>query len=64
MESVCRRNLLWAYGDNDGMSGIVTACTASADVDVGSKDVDKFALAFVTPLRAQNDGHCISMMIN
>ena len=52
MESVCRRNLLGAYGDNDGMSGIVTACTASADVDVCTEDVDELSFAFVTPLGA------------
>jgi len=41
---------------NDGVSGVSTTVKASADIVVGSEDVDKLALAFVTPLGAKDDG--------
>lgn len=37
-------------GYDDGMASVVTACTAGTNVDLGRKNVDKFALAFVAPL--------------
>lgn len=41
---------IWTVGDNDGMSGVIATCTACADVDVCSQDIDQFAFAFVAPL--------------
>lgn len=64
MEGIGRRNLVRAYGYDDGVPSVVTTRTTSADVGVCSKDVDKFTLAFVTPLRTQNDGHYKMTMVS
>ena len=39
--------------DYNRVAGIVTACTTSANVGVGSENVDKFTLAFITPLGSE-----------
>lgn len=36
--------------DHDGVSGIVSSGTPSADVRFGGKDIDELALAFIAPL--------------
>lgn len=39
--------------DYDSVTGIVTACAASTNVRLGSENVDKFTLAFITPLGSE-----------
>ena len=60
-EEVERKRLfdaLGADGNDDRVSRVVAAGAARADVEVGGEDVDELALAFVAPLRPQNDGDC------
>jgi glutaredoxin-related protein len=40
---------------NDCVAGIVAALTADNDVCLGSKDVDDFPLALISPLHANQD---------
>lgn len=47
----------FGIGDDDGMSGVVPACTACTDVGLSSEDVDELAFALVAPLRSEHDGH-------
>lgn len=58
VKSKGRRDLLWADWNDDGVTRIVTACAACADVDLCREDVNEFTLAFVAPLCAENNGHC------
>ena len=47
-------SILVAIGHN-GVTGVCTAVEASAQVILGSQDVDQLALAFVAPLGAEDD---------
>lgn len=40
---------------NNGVASVGTSVEASAQVEIFSQNVDKFAFAFITPLGAQND---------
>jgi len=39
--------------DDDGVAGVVSAGASGANVCISSEDIDKFALALVTPLGAE-----------
>lgn len=41
---------------DDGVTSVVTALGAAADLGLGAEDVDKLALALITPLRTANNG--------
>ena len=56
MECEAGWDLFWADWDDDGVSSVVSASTASANVDVGSEDIDELALALVAPLGTKDDG--------
>src|SRR5262245_59268096 len=43
-----------AASNDDGMAGVVAALIASDDVEMGSERIDDLALAFVSPLRADD----------
>jgi hypothetical protein len=45
-----------AHGYNDGMTGIIPTSTASTNVSLCSQDIDKFALALIAPLGAEDNG--------
>ena len=47
-----------ANGHDDSVTGIIAACEACADVDIGREDVHELALSLVTPLRSKDGGHC------
>ena len=43
---------------NDGVAGVIAALAADHDVGVAGQDVDDFALAFIAPLRADQNRVC------
>ena len=49
-----------AVANQNGMAGVVAALVADHVVEVAGKQVNQLALAFVAPLRAQNNqiAHC------
>ena len=44
-----------AHGYNDGMTSVISSSTASAKVSLCGQDIDKFALALIAPLGAENN---------
>lgn len=56
MERELLLDLLRAHRDNDSMPGIVSTGAARTDIHLCTKDIDKLALALVTPLGAQDNG--------
>ena len=45
-----------ALADDDGVAGVVASLVAGHDVKAFGDEVDDFPLAFVSPLRADDDG--------
>ena len=43
------------FADEDGVAGVVAALIARHDIEVLGEEIDDLSLAFVAPLRAQDD---------
>ena len=58
MERERLANLLRAHGHDDRVPGVVPSSASRAYIEVGGKDVDELAFAFIAPLRAEHDRRC------